>query len=327
MMRLDHQTWELARVACLYYRRGMSQGDIAKQIGKSVMTVSRMLREATKRGIIEFRLTVPHPSDLDLERQLKRHFPHVSEFVVLDDQLLALGDFKESLGAAAAAYFSFLLGNNKTIGVGGGETVAGLVDSLGAEVKVHGVVVVQLSGMTVHTASLGSNEAFITQRLCTKLDAEGYFCLFPSNFNPADLAGKTVAIEDMLAQARARWGNIDLALVGIGHMRGVPGSSRAGYISPQELDILKARNAVGDVLLHFFDEYGQVVSQDIDRNVMCISWEQLKAVRKLVAVAGGTEKAEAILGALRSGLVDTLITDRTAAASVVNRAKKISSDS
>jgi DNA-binding transcriptional regulator LsrR (DeoR family) len=316
MRTLEPQTWELARVVCLYYRRGMPQGEIAKQIGKSIMTVSRMLKEARKRGIVEFRLNMLHPTNSKMEQELKEQFPNVEEFIVLDNELLEERRFKTSLGRAAASYFSFLLEEDMTVGIGGGETVSGLVNALGDGIGVKGLVVVQLSGMTAEAASLG-NEAFITQQLCIKLDAEGYFCPFPSPFDTGNLGGNTDLIESMCEKTQFRWKNVDVGLVGIGHVGELVGTSRIGYITTRDFNKLRKKNAVGDILLHFFDTNGQIVDEGFDRTVMSISWEQLKNVRKLVAVAGGTCKADAILAALKSGLIDTLITDCDAAVGVL----------
>ena len=42
---------------------------------------------------------------------------------------------------------------------------------------------------------------------------------------------------------------------------------------------------------------------------MAITLEQLRAVPEVVAVAGGTGKAEAIRAVLRTGVVSSLVTD------------------
>ena len=42
---------------------------------------------------------------------------------------------------------------------------------------------------------------------------------------------------------------------------------------------------------------------------MGITLEELKTAKKVVAVSGGRRKAEAVLGALRGGYIDVLVTD------------------
>lgn len=54
-----------------------------------------------------------------------------------------------------------------------------------------------------------------------------------------------------------------------------------------------------------------------------IELEQLRKVPKVIVVAGGAEKAEAILGALRGGYVDILITDEAAAPATIDLMENI----
>jgi DNA-binding transcriptional regulator LsrR (DeoR family) len=48
-------------------------------------------------------------------------------------------------------------------------------------------------------------------------------------------------------------------------------------------------------------------------------WEDLRQLQNVVGVAGGPEKTEAILGALRTGLLDYLITDDETAMRLLRR--------
>jgi DNA-binding transcriptional regulator LsrR (DeoR family) len=43
--------------------------------------------------------------------------------------------------------------------------------------------------------------------------------------------------------------------------------------------------------------------------MICISTDDLKKIKNKIMISGGPHKVEAILGAARAGLVDTLITD------------------
>lgn len=67
--------------------------------------------------------------------------------------------------------------------------------------------------------------------------------------------------------------------------------------------------AVGDVLLHFFDDKGQPIETSLNRRVVSMTLPQLRSVDRAVGVAGGRRKHEAILGALLGGLINVLITD------------------
>ena len=111
---------------------------------------------------------------------------------------------------------------------------------------------------------------------------------------------------------------VTLALVGIGVVEPSPLLASSGNIfSPEEQAMLREHGAVGDVLVRFFDSQGQPVNTLLDDRVIGMSLEQLKRVRRSVGVAGGKRKQEAIHGALKGGLVNTLITDRFTAERLV----------
>ena len=78
-------------------------------------------------------------------------------------------------------------------------------------------------------------------------------------------------------------------------------------------EALGAQGAVGDICLRFFDAGGERVESDVDRRVIGVSLEQLRDADRAVGIAGGPRKYEAILGALRGGWINVLITDSTTA--------------
>ena len=48
---------------------------------------------------------------------------------------------------------------------------------------------------------------------------------------------------------------------------------------------------------------------ELYENKLCATWQNLKNAKQTVAVACGEEKIEAIIGALKTGVIDTIITD------------------
>jgi len=312
----DAKTRELATVCYLYYRRGLTQTEIAGRLGKSNMTVSRLLREARDRGIVQFRLTVPCPSDPQVEARLKSAFDGLDDAIAVENELLDANHLKRRLGQAAAGYLPFFLKEEIHIGIGGGDTLAHLVEAFDDPMGLTGITVVQLTGDTGAMARLG-NETLTTQRLSEKLGGEGFFCPIPSPLDQRSLEDGEQLLARFGSKAKERWDRIDVGVVGIGTLQSRVSPSREGYVSEAQFDRLRKRGAVGDILLHFFGLDGRVVDTTFDDTVTAISWEQLERVETLIAVAGGDHKAEAILAALRSGRVNVLITDRDTALRVL----------
>jgi DNA-binding transcriptional regulator LsrR (DeoR family) len=70
---------------------------------------------------------------------------------------------------------------------------------------------------------------------------------------------------------------------------------------------------VGDILGRPFDGDGVFVEMDYLDRILGIDLELLRRTPEVMGIAGGAHKVAAIQGALRSGLLDTLITDETTA--------------
>jgi DNA-binding transcriptional regulator LsrR (DeoR family) len=114
---------------------------------------------------------------------------------------------------------------------------------------------------------------------------------------------------------------IDTALVGIGSLQ--PSKllvSSGNRFSANEIAQLHAKGAVGDICLRFFDAEGKQVSTQLHDRVIGIELEALKSAKRVVGVAGGPRKEEAIRAALRGRWVNVLITDKASAENLLKEA-------
>jgi DNA-binding transcriptional regulator LsrR (DeoR family) len=76
---------------------------------------------------------------------------------------------------------------------------------------------------------------------------------------------------------------------------------------------LRLQGAVGNICARHYDSNGDPVALDLDRRVVGIDLRSLREIERVIGVAGGAVKAHAILGALRGGHINVLITDESAA--------------
>ena len=86
-----------------------------------------------------------------------------------------------------------------------------------------------------------------------------------------------------------------------------------GYLQADDVRQLRDLGVVGDILGQFFDADGRVVNLPIHDRRIGIELSDLASIPKVVGVAGGLHKDEAILGALRGGFLDVLVTNELAA--------------
>jgi DNA-binding transcriptional regulator LsrR (DeoR family) len=96
--------------------------------------------------------------------------------------------------------------------------------------------------------------------------------------------------------------------MGIGVVPPVPGM--VVYIGDEHLPRLVEAGAVGDICGIYYDRQGRIIESGLENRMIAASLQQLKAIDCLVAAACGEDKAVAVLGALRTGLISALFIDR-----------------
>ncbi|VEG27808.1 Deoxyribonucleoside regulator [Actinomyces howellii] len=105
-------------------------------------------------------------------------------------------------------------------------------------------------------------------------------------------------------------GSVTIALVGIGSLDPSPLLRESGNMTTaQDRAALAAAGAVGDVCLRFFDAQGRAITGSYDDRLVGASGEQIRAILRCVAAAGGERKHAAVRAALLGGWVDVLLTD------------------
>jgi DNA-binding transcriptional regulator LsrR (DeoR family) len=191
-----------------------------------------------------------------------------------------------------------------------------MVDAMHQIPRAMGARVVQILGGASESPAK-THAVYLASQLGTLVRGEVTFLTAPGIVGSKEARG--ILLNDPYVRGAIElFDEVTLALVGIGVVEPSPLLASSGNIfSPEEQAMLREHGAVGDVLIHFFDSQGQPVNTPLDNRVIGMSLEQLKRVRRSVGVAGGKRKHEAIHGALKGGLVNTLITDRFTAERLV----------
>jgi DNA-binding transcriptional regulator LsrR (DeoR family) len=111
---------------------------------------------------------------------------------------------------------------------------------------------------------------------------------------------------------------VDVALLGIGSTEKEYSSFlRSGYIPKEEIDRLHKSGAVGNVVGTHFNARGEIVCHDFSEHLVMLGERDLLKIPVRIGVAGGEGKVIPILGALRGGYVNVLVTDSVTASKVL----------
>jgi len=308
------RTQLLVEVATLYYEQGFTQEQVAGKLSLSRSNVSRLLTEARKRGIVEIRVRHTQQTSPELEEQLKERFGLQDAHVLVtraEDPVMVLRE----VGAKAAEQLRYLLRSNTFLAIGWGRALYETVNAFRA-VPVHNVHVVQMMG-GVGALNPQIDGAELARRLAEALGGQCHYLRAPflvesSAVREALLRELEIgAVIEMVRQA-------ELALTGIGSVRpDISGLARAGYVSEEDLQAFTRAGAVGDICGQYFTSQGSICELDLHQRVITIDPPSLRDIKCVMAIAAWPEKAPAILGALRGGYVDILVTDDAAAMEVL----------
>src|SRR5439155_13210152 len=92
-------------------------------------------------------------------------------------------------------------------------------------------------------------------------------------------------------------------------------------VTADEVMELRDVGAVGEICTRFFDIDGRPCVTSLDRRMVALNLELLRATPLVIGVACGRQKAAAILGAVRGGYVKSLVTDDITAVDVLALAR------
>lgn len=298
----------IARVAQMYHVEKQRQADIAKHLRMSQATVSRMLKRAVDEEIVRTTVVAPPGTYGGLEAALRETFD-LPEAIVVPCAEERDGPIMARIGEAAAHFLETTLQSDEVIGVSSwSETILKMVDNIHPVKAPKARFVVQtLGGMGAPSVQTEASQ--LTTRLAKLTGAEPRLLAAPGVAQSRD--AKLAMVSDPYVRTTMDlFPQISLAVIGIGSIEPSRMLARSGNVfSAQELQEKAEAGAVGDIGLRFFDAEGRPVITALDERVIGMRLEALQEVDRVLALAGGPGKVAAIAGALRTGVIDVLVTD------------------
>ena len=215
-----------------------------------------------------------------------------------------------------ARFLESRLHDGDLIGLGWGRAIMESVNLL-APSRTRRVEVVPLLGESSFTGSYTQMNQIVLQ-MAQRLQRPASFSLAPL------IVGSKTLRDDLLADETAkpvadRWNRLSVACVGIGALGAAHG--QVVYLGEANVSEYLAAGAVGDIVARHFTLQGQQICMPQDDRILGISLEQLRSAQTIVAVAGGIEKTQAVLGALRTNLITDLVLDQELAQAVLGEFK------
>lgn len=309
MMIFDRKGSETARAAWLYYHEDLTQGDVARELGVSRSTVTRLLKRAKSEGLVQISLNVSSGT-FKAEREIERVYG-VQKLRIVPEASDEPTQ-KRWLGSVAAETLVEMMITSSTVAVSWGTTMQAMADAMIGEHPVPGAKIVALIG-GFHNASQGTNTYEVARQFGQYFNAPATAMHAPVYVQEEAIARGLMddpGIEEVLQLARKA--SIIVFSIGGTHERST--MSQLGFISADQREFLLQQGAVADISCRWIDRNGHPVLLPPSMNPISIILDELKTRPLRLAVAGGKDKHAAILAALRGGYVTHLVTDEGTAA-------------
>ncbi len=315
-MPAARDTATVVQAARLYYDQGLSQSDVARELGLSRSNVSRILTQARERGIVEITIhdpDAPPVRDAALETAIEVAFSLRGAVVVAAGRAGGL----DAAARAAATLVHDRAPAVRSIGVSWGQTVQRTVAQLEPlRLRPAPRVLPLVGGLSMldQTESGDSVQRLLASRLGARPEP-----LFAPALVESAAASTTLQREPSIARVLAAAAEVELALVGIGST-GLHSSPHLldgmGLTEPERARV-RAQAPAGDVCGRFVDAHGAPLGPPTSERVIAVTLDQLARIPEVVGVAAGAEKAPGVLGVLRTGVLDVVVLDAALARAVL----------
>jgi DNA-binding transcriptional regulator LsrR (DeoR family) len=311
----------LVKIAELYYLDNLTQLQISRRLDLSRQKVQRLIQTARERGIVQITIQPMCSMAVDLNRRIEQRFAIQESLVVETDAYDDHNRVISALGSAAADYLTRIIRDGDSLAISWGSTLRAVVDALPAPRKpLQNVRVIQALG-GLGNPNAESHASDLTRRMARILGGEAVLLPAPGVVKTA-AARKAILKDYFVAQALAdaRKARIAVMSLGVPHQDSVLMQEGQIVTWPDLMD-LRAKGAVGDVNLRYFDRQGRAVASELDQCTISLSIEEICRLDRVIIVAGGRRKFDAILAALRGRIADVLITDSTTARRLLKATK------
>lgn len=309
------QTALLLEVARRYYNDEQSQAEIAAEINFSRPTVSRMLAEARRRGIVQIRISHPLERVLSIERALVKTFG-LKQARVADPEDASLT--QAEVAGCAADLFIESSADNTVLSISNGMAVTATVDAMPQLIWPRSRVVQMIGSVGQSEILLDSPET--CRRMARKLG--GTFHPLPAPLVVSDVAvAQALRSDNQISTTLELGARADVALVGVGATNdGHSGLILQTYETPDMVRDILAAGSVAHICGHHISSSGEHVRTELCARTIAVDIERLREIPLVIGVAWGGTKVKALLAAVRGRFVSALVTDRTTALQLLEQA-------
>lgn len=301
---------QLLAVAKMYYEQGLTQQEIAEKVFLSRSHVSRMLKEARALGIVEIIIRSPFENHVSLEMSLAERFGMEKILVAYTENTGPREEFN-SVCSMGASYLNSILTNRSVLAVSKGKTVAATIGALKPSKTLPDMRFVQLAG-SMESINPDIDEMFILQRVAALYGCDCKRLLVPYLLDDEEskaLICRHSATREVLRCHK----DVNTFISGVDTML-----YWAERMDEKDVHPLMNQGAVGCMWGYFFDINGNIIDTPLYNRMIIPDRSIFQSAQTRICIASDRFKAKSILGALRGGMCNVLITNSKIASQILN---------
>ena len=311
----EQSTDLLTEISVAYYQDGATQEEISRKFSISRAKVGRMLKQARDEGIVEITVKYHPVFSAKIEQRLIERFGVKRALVALDQPNEE--EQRRQVAGLVSNYLSSNLKDGNVIAVGQGRNVSAVAHHMGVITPRDCKFVCGIGG--IHPRGGMYNADHICRQLAKKYGGTSetlYAPAYAENKAQKEVFMQNTTVKQTLDLAR----KADVALVGVGDMSENSYMVDLGWFTPDE--VVQSRlqqGVVGDFAGYdFFNVKGETANTVMSDRIIGLSIEEFRPISEVIAIAAENSKPLALLGALRTGVIDVVATSVSNALTVLN---------
>jgi DNA-binding transcriptional regulator LsrR (DeoR family) len=304
-------------VARRYYLDGRTKIEIADEFQLSRFKIARLLDTARSQGLVRIEIGHPGRVNLELSEQLRDAFD-LQHAVVIDAADDHEASLRQQLGQTAAELLTEITTPDDVLGLAWARAVGAMATQLQS---LPAIPVVQLTGAMYRSSAVASplddeNSIDVVREVARVTRGPAY--LFFAPFLVHDAATATAMRQQPdVARALEQIASVTKAVAGVGSWE--PGQSTL-YDSASDADrrSLTKQGVCADVGGVFIAADGTPLQTSLNDRMIGINATQMLAIDQVLAIPYGIRKRQAILAAVKSGLVNSIVTHASLASALLS---------
>ncbi len=304
----------MVQASKMYYIGGMTQEQIAQQLGISRSSVSMMLSEAKDFGIVEISIKDPKNNVQDVADKFVERFALKGCLVIptaIDDIRL----ITRVVASQGADYAEDILKSHSTVGIAWGTTCYEFMMSFANRNKLRDINVVPMIGGTSRIASeYQLNE--MVRMFSEKLYGTPSFIYAPAiaeSVGDKELYMQSTSMKSIID----KWNSMDTAIVSAGAPPEFYDNRMVFDIAQKHQYEVNETRVIGDICARRYNLKGEFIHNEYSARIMGVDEETLRRVGNVICIAAGKHKILSIIGALRTNIINYFVTDENTARSVL----------